>query len=88
MIALKLEGISLTQVMILKCQSGAFKCAHMQGSHGYEIPRKVLKLEKYFSSTRKVLELVKDLGKVLKLMKGPGKSWKNTLSTACGLREM
>ena len=55
-----------------------------QGSHGHEIPGKVLKSEKYFSSTGKVLEFIKGLGKVLELIKGPGKSWKNTLSTACG----
>jgi len=30
------------------------------------------------------LEFIKGLGKVFELIKGPGKSWKNTLSTACG----
>ena len=39
---------------------------YIQGSHGHEIPGNILKLEKYFSST----------GKVLELIKGPGRSWK------------
>ena len=36
-----------------------------QGSHGHEIPGKVLKLEKYFSRPGKVLEFIKGYGKVL-----------------------